>query len=229
MAAVETRAKATVSERRYFSGSATIIGLIVVAGFAPNYLLRLLHHNLTLLVNLHGFVMTVWVALFLTQTLLVARHRIDLHRGLGRSGAVLVALVPLIGVPVLVNAAIRQAHGNDVRFCWMLVAFDGVNLVLFAGLAACAIALRRRSDVHKRLMLLATLALLGPAFGRLTAYASGFHGDNDLAVLVLMQAAALACVAIDAVRHRRLHPAFAWAAPLVIAANLLTWMAKMEL
>ena len=48
------------------------------------------------------------------------------------------------------------------------------------GLVGAAILLRHRGDYHKRLMLLATLSLLGPAFGRLTAYAKGLRDDSDI-------------------------------------------------
>ncbi len=152
--------------------------------------------------------------MFVAQTLLVARHRVDLHRRLGLFGAALIVPMLLIGIPVLVNGATRQAHGiHDARFYLMLVAFDGLSLLLFACLAACALLLRHRSDHHKRLMLLAALSLLGPAFGRLTAYANDFRGDDDLAVLLLMLACVVACVGIDVWRCRRWHPVFVWGMP----------------
>jgi ABC-type branched-subunit amino acid transport system permease subunit len=98
--------------------------------------------------------------------LLVAKRRIELHRQLGMFGVGLATLVILVGMPTLVNAAARRSHDvHSVRFLWMLVAFDGIALAVFAGLVAAAIVLRLRGDYHKRLMLLATLSLLGPAFG----------------------------------------------------------------
>jgi hypothetical protein len=92
----------------------------------------------------------------------------------------------------------------------MLAAFDGIALLVFSGLVGAAILLRRRGDYHKRLMLLATLSLLGPAFGRLTAYAKGLRGDSDIGVLLLCAGTVLACAVVDKVRSHRLHPAFFW-------------------
>jgi len=34
------------------------------------------------------------------------------------------------------------------------------------------------------------------------------------------------CVMIDAIRHRRLHPALVWSGALVVAVNLLTYLAQ---
>jgi hypothetical protein len=215
------------SEHRYFSTVAISVTVTVLAGFVPLYTLRLLRHdpNLTLLVHAHGFVMAAWIALFLTQTLLIARRRIDLHRRLGMFGVGLAMLVILVGMPTLVNAAARKSH-NVHRFLWNLAAFDGIALVVFAGLVGAAIVLRRRGDFHKRLMLLATLSLLGPAFGRLTAYAKGLRGDSDIGVLVLCAGTVLACAVVDKVRSHRLHPAFFWGGASVIGMDVATYMAK---
>lgn len=220
------------SEHRYFSIVAFAVTVTVLAGFIPLYTMRLLRHdpNLTLLVHAHGFVMTSWIALFLTQTLLIAKHRIDLHRQLGMFGVGLATLVMLVGVPTLINAAARKSHDvHSPRFLWMLAAFDGIALVVFAGLVSAAILLRWRGDYHKRLMLLATLSLLGPAFGRLTEYAMGFRGNGDLAVLLLCVGAVLACAVVDTLRSHRLHPAFFWGGASVVGMDVVTYLAKVML
>jgi len=219
-----------LSDHRFFSVVAFAVTVTVLAGFIPLYTLRLLHHdpNLTLLVHAHGLVMTSWIAMFLTQTLLIARHRVELHRRLVFFGAGLATLVILVGMPTLVNAAARKSHDvHSARFLWMLIAFDGVALLVFAILVAAAILLRRRGDYHKRLMLLATLGLLGPAFGRLTEYATGFRGNNDFAVLLLCAGTVLACAVVDNIRSHRLHPAFFWGGASVIAMDVATYVAKL--
>lgn len=218
--------------QRYFRITALAVAGIVICGFAPLYTLRLLRHDplLTLLVQAHGLVMMSWIALFVVQTQLIARGRPDLHRKLGPYGAALIVGILAIGVAVLVNAATRKAHGaQGAPFYLRLVAFDGVNLMLFACLAASAVAMRARGDYHKRLMLLATLSLLGPAFGRLTSYANGLRGDNDLAVLLLMLACLGIAASVDLARLRRLHPAWIFGALPVAAADLLTYVAKTRL
>ena len=111
----------------------------------------------------------------------------------------------------------------------MLAAFDGIALVVFSGLVGAAIVLRRRGDYHKRLMLLATLSLLGPTFGRLTAYAKGLRGDSDIGVLLLCAGSVLACAVIDTMRSHRLHPAFFWGGASVIGINAATYVAKIML
>ena len=226
------RAQYTGIPHRYFQITAITITAIISAGFVPLYTLRLLRDDpfLTPLVQAHGLAMVSWIALFLVQTQLIARARAGLHRKFGVFGVALIIAIPTIGIPVLLNAAARRAHGAfGGPFYLRLVAFDGVNLLLFACLAACGVAMRSRSDYHKRLMLLATLSLLGPAFGRLTEYANGLRGGNDLAVLLLMLGCLVACVAVDSLWLHRLHPAWIWGAAPVAAADLLTYVAKAQL
>src|SRR6185295_8939747 len=79
------------------------------------------------------------------------------------------------------------------------------DLGVFIALVAWALLLRRRSDWHKRLMLLATLSLLPPAIARI---ALQFPPAPVLPIAFGGAAAiVLATVVIDSVAQRRLHPA----------------------
>ena len=210
---------------------ALAIALVVVAAFAPIYWLRFSRHdpNLTWLVNLHGLAMLAWIALLITQVSLVRGRKFSLHRRIGTVGAALAVTMMVLGAIVVIHGAERHAHDDSRLFWIMLVAFDGLSLLVFLLLVSAAILLRERSDYHRRLILLATLGLLGPAFGRLTSIVNGFGDDSDSAVLVLMTLPLLAFAVVDVRRLRRLHPATGWGIGLVASANVLTYLAKLAL
>jgi hypothetical protein len=213
--------------RRLFLASALAIAAIMFAGFAKNYYLRawLGTRAITAMVHVHGAVMTAWVALFVTQTLLVARRRTDLHRKLGIIGAFLAIIVVALGVYTIDRSIVRQHLDTGMgAYALTFAAFDGASLLLFGGFVLTALRVRSRPQTHKRLMLMAMISLLPPAFGRFVAYFT--HRHVIIIVLVLMTASVLLCVCIDTVRHRRLHPAFAWGGSLVLASNLLTYLAQ---
>ena len=78
-------------------------------------------------------------------------------------------------------------------------------------LVASAVALRRRTEWHKRLMLLASCAIVVPAIGRLPL--------GPLSGFLVFYACVLVPVMVDSVHHRRLHPAFGCGAPALMATQ----------
>lgn len=211
-------------ERRMYLWFAALMPLIILAGFARTYYLKGFFGNPPLpglLVQLHGLVMTSWVLLFIAQVTLVARRRIRTHQRLGVLGAILAALIVVVGVSTAIAAAARGASPGPPALQFLVIPLG--DMLVFAILVAFALYFRRgRLDVHKRLMLLAAINLLAPAIARipLSFIANGgalaFFGLTDLCIL--------GCVGFDTIRNRRLHPAFLWGTLFIIAAQPLRLM-----
>jgi hypothetical protein len=111
--------------------------------------------------------------LLLAQTTLIAAHRQDVHRRLGVLGAIVAAgvaaisLFLVLGLPARAKAGVFFGETTidpvTVRF---IVWTDLAALAIFVLYVVMALLMRRRSDVHKRLLLLASIAILGPAAAR---------------------------------------------------------------
>lgn len=217
---VAPRVLARTTDRRLFVGAAICIVAIVFAGFARSYFLRPLffHDPLPLLLHIHGGVMFAWFALFFVQACLIETHRVALHRTLGIFGIVLAIAMLILGPYVALHAAARDVHAHNeaAGIDLAILGYDCVIIALFAGFVACAIAMRKRGDFHKRLMLLATLSLLTPAIGRILQVPLPSVLAGDLCVLL--------CVATDIWLHHRLHPVFAIGAPVIIVATYLAYL-----
>lgn len=209
-------------DRRLFVVAALGILVIVFAGFARSYFLKAWFDTppLSLLVHVHGLVMTSWFVLFLVQTCLIETHRVAMHRRLGVFGAALAVAIVLLGPYVAFRAAAREvhAHARSADFFLLVLGYDAVIVALFAGFVACAIVWRKRGDFHKRLMLLATLSLLTPALARLPFW------SGNLQVLWAGDLCVLLCVAVDVRLYRRLHPVFAIGAPSIAVATYLAFV-----
>ncbi len=211
-------------DRRLYIWAAALIPIIVLAGFARTYYLKGFFGNPPLpglLVHLHGLVMTSWVVLFITQVSLVATGRTRAHRRLGIFGAILAAVIVVVGIMTAIAAAARGASPGPPPLQFLVIPLG--DMMVFAVLVGMALSWRRgRLDIHKRLMLLAAVNLLAPAIARipLSFIANGgalaFFGLTDLCILV--------CVGFDTVRNRRLHPAFLWGTLFIIAAQPLRLM-----
>jgi uncharacterized membrane protein YozB (DUF420 family) len=201
-------------DHRFFTGMALATALTAVVGFAPTYYFRGFTEAapLTTLVHLHGALATTWMLLFLTQTSLVSAGRTDLHRRLGVAGMVVAALFVMVGYATAITAARNGVTppGGPPPLGFLAVPLG--TLLSFAVLAAVGLSQRRHRDTHKRLMLLATIALLAPALARFRWFGPGGPpvaiGGTCLFVI--------ACMAYDRAAHGRIHPAFLWGGVLLM-------------
>ena len=153
-------------EHSFFQAMAVLLTVAVIVGFARTYFLAgVFRAKLpNPLIHIHGAVFTCWFLLLLAQSALASLHRVDLHRKLGIAGIVIAALMLPLGILATAEYLVREAAQR-----WILLAavMPIAELTTFSILAAAAFLLRRNPDLHKRLILLATIALMGAAVGRM--------------------------------------------------------------
>jgi len=203
-------------ERRLYTVAALAALLIVFAGFAKTYYLKLAFGTppLTAIQQLHGLVMSSWFVLFLVQVRLVAGGRTDLHRRLGVVGAVIATAMLVVGTTTAIIGARLGHTPGPPPLAFLVVPFG--DMAVFALLVGAGLWFRRRSDFHKRLMLLSCVGILTAAIARIPV--EPFHGAGIPAFFLTTIAIVVACVAYDTIRNRRLHPAFGWGALLIIVS-----------
>lgn len=189
---------------------AAFVALVVLIGFSPTfYLAPAFRVHPTPLHIAHGLVMTAWVAGIVAQSVFAARNRPVTHRRVGYALMAVALLVPLLIVPLSLSAAKTGGLGGLVKEKPSFeLAIDLGQLFAFVGTAWVGIALRRRRDVHWRLMLLSCLVMLNPALARIPLLADAAPG---LLVVLL-----IAFVVSDTLRNRRMHPALAIAVPVLV-------------
>lgn len=210
-------------ERLFYVGMAAAILITVFAGFSRSYFLKAQFGTppLSLLLHVHGLVFTSWILLFLAQTTLVAARRTDIHRRLGVFGGVLAALLLILGTA---TAIIRVKAGSAPVPGVPPLAFLAIpffDMVVFAILVGGAFHYRHRANLHKRLMTLATIALLSAPIARLPfefmkVGPPAFFGLTDLFIVAL--------VAYDLVAWKHIHPATLWGGLLIVASQPLRLM-----
>jgi hypothetical protein len=150
-----------VRRRSLFYGGMSLAFIAVTfAGFARTYYLRPLFHPAPLqpLLHVHGFVFTSWIVLMFAQTSLVAAGRTDIHRRLGIAGGVLAAAMVVIGA----ITGIVRTPPTDLAFLTVPLG----DMFVFAVLVSSALWFRRRIDIHKRLMTIATIGILPAPLSR---------------------------------------------------------------
>jgi hypothetical protein len=175
----------------------------VFVSFAPSFYLRpTTKPALTLRVVAHGTLFSSWFVLLLVQTTLAATGRIRFHRRLGFVAACL-ALVMVLTGPVMAVGLARRGEPAGDPLAFMLIIL--VDLLFFAIFVGAAIYYRRQPEVHKRLMVLATISILPPGVSRWPIAVR--HMAVIPAVVLLFLAAALA---FDIWTRRRVHSTTVW-------------------
>lgn len=210
------------SERRFFSVMALALLAATFIGFAPTYYLSSYFHApaLTPLVHLHGVVYSAWVLLFVAQTGLIAVNRRDVHRLTGLAGAVLALAVLVVGVIVAIEAA-RLGSGPPDRHQPSFLVYPLTNMLMFAGLIGGALWWRERGDIHKRLMLLATMGLVITPLARISRMVGLPFDPPAIGGMLLSDAFLAALVAFDVSRRGKLHPATLWGGGIYLLSQPL--------
>jgi hypothetical protein len=206
------------SERIFYTGMSLVMAAVVFAGFAQTYFLRSYFQPqpLPVLVRLHGLVFTAWIVLFIAQTALVAARRTDVHRRLGWAGPALAAAIVIVAWFTSLTAVRHAVLVGDAEAARAFFAIPISDIIVFSTLVGAAIVYRRESATHKRLMLLATLAILDAAVQRWPLH---FIQTTKWGYYVTLDAMVLAVVACDTMSHRRLAPSYAWGGMLLIGSH----------
>lgn len=215
----ELRRGTISAEHRFFMISAWVMAAVIVAGFSTSLLLGRSTFAVPSIFHVHAFFFFGWVALYVTQTSLVAGNNVALHRRLGWLAVGWVPIMLVLASAVTIVSV--RAHGGPPFFDTNEFLFQNiVGIVFFAAMAGAAIAMRRRTAWHRRLMFWAMASLTGPGLGRLLP-APFFI---PWAWWVIQSFAALFPIAgmiFDYRRNGRVHPAWWWGLALFFGTQIL--------
>lgn len=222
-----------IRRSRFFGVIALALVIFTFAGFSRTYYFRWLTElpPMSVLVHLHGLVFTAWAVLFVVQTRLVARHRVDLHMKFGMVGVGIAVLVVVIGFfTVAGRAAVPRIHPSGLSPSQFTVV-GMTSLTLFAGFLTLGLLNRKRPEYHKRYMVLAMIAAITPPSSRILTM-MGLREYFNLLVPIMPTAFIVWCLARDWMRQRLVHPVFAvgglvlvLAWPLRLAVGFSDWYA----
>jgi hypothetical protein len=210
---------AVVIRSRFYPQIALLLALLVIVGFSRSYYFRFLTDlpPMVTLVHLHAIVFTGWLVLFAVQTRLIAAHRVQLHMRLGLAGVVLAVCIVALGVATAFHSAavprIRPSGLSPQQF----VVIPLTSITLFAAFVGLGVALRWRAGAHKRLMVLAMIAVLGPAIGRILILLD----VRTLASVIQPLVAAVFiswCLLHDWRKNHVVHPVFAVGGFVIVAS-----------
>ncbi len=202
-------------EKYFYLCMSLLIAAVVAYGFSGTVDKKLIHANpqRPILLWVHAILFSSWVAFYITQSVLVRIRKVKLHRTLGWAGVALGSSMLVVGPWVAVVMArfdTSQLHRVNRDAFLIVPLFDMVSFAICFGLG---ILWRRRPERHRRLLLVATCALTGAAFGRIPIMHAplSFYGGIDGLILL----GPLRDLAIS----RRIHTVYLIAIPLLVAGQ----------
>ena len=209
--------------RKLAVGIASAMFVVNFVGFGPTFFLRPLFDAppIPLYLYLHGVIGTAWFALVVVQAVLIANRQFARHRQLGWLGVGLAVAIVCLGVYTSTHMVPRNAAAHpplsaaDIELYSLVTANDLAGFVVFPTLVGLAIYFRRRTDIHVRLMLIATLEILGPAVARMGSWG----GVYPTITFIVMFGLLAALVVHDLWTRRRIHLATVFGMVFLIGVN----------
>ena len=156
----------SMNESRGFLIFHSAILAIVLIGFGRSYYLRdwFLVRPLDIPLRIHGLFLTCWFVATVVQSYLAYSGRGSLHRKVAWLAgiAALGVVISATWINTRLALEIRSPQEPENAFIWS----NYMSLAVFVALFATALFKRREAQKHRRLMLLASIAIVGPAFAR---------------------------------------------------------------
>ncbi len=205
-----TGPKGLIDKYFYFAMS-LLIAAIVVSGFRLTVNANLLHPSIPrpLILWFHAAAFTGWVGFFIFQSALVRTHNVKWHRFFGWFGAALGAVMVPLGITTSIvmgrfDTTAEHIPGADA---FLIVPF--FDMLAFGIFFSLAILWRRKPELHRRLLFIATCGLLDAAFGRYEFVFNNHLYFPFLDVVILLG------VLRDLLVNRRVHKVYTTALPVL--------------
>jgi len=207
------------AERNFFRAMATVISVIIVAGFAFNLAMGRSTFAVPITYHIHAFVFFGWVALYLSQNWLIAANNIALHRTLGKLAYAWVPAMVVMGFVIMITSL--QRTGGPFFFDQNEFLFsNSMLLVLFGAMVFTALRRRRYTGWHRRLMLSAMSILTGPGLGRLLPMPLFIPNAWRIMMVITLVFPVIGMIA-DKRRLGRVHPAYYWGVGAIIVVQVI--------
>lgn len=208
---------------RFFLGVAVYALLVSLVGFARTFFLPLATGQGAFhwVVMLHGAAFFAWMLLFTTQAALVPAGRWRFHRQLGLASVPLALL--MVASCIAVGAMLARAELAGRAENGGIDGFVGVvgAMLVFSLLYVAALLQRQRPEVHKRLMFLAMVAILWPAWFRFRHYFPDVPRPEITFGLLASDAVIAVAMLRDRLRFGRVHPVLLWVGTALFLEHVL--------
>ena len=196
---------------------------VVLAGFSKTFIVPVSNRRFSApgIIFTHGAFAFSWVLLFIIQTSLIHREKYRTHMFLGTIGILVAAGTALTMLPAGMYAAdkeLKQGLG-ETAISGILGVFTSATI--FFAIVSAGVLNRKNAATHKRLMLLATIVVLWPAWFRFRHYFPSVPRPDIWFAVVLADSLIIVSCIWDKLTNGRVHPVFKYVGSFVIVEHIL--------
>lgn len=234
-------------DNNFFLFLMILIWIVIISGFGYDLLTvqKARGFKFPLIIHFHAAAFVGWLVLLTVQLALIRKANYKLHKKLGIAGAYLAGIMVVLGLAAaLISESVKfGTPAADTAF----IAIMFCDILYFGIVAGAGLYLRKSPAAHKRLLLIATIAITDAGFGRsfsliysrmfgpyywtLKSFAEGFWpyvSFQMFGTLFLM----LLLGAYDLYTRKRLHPVYIYSVALYLVLYITagwlyfspTWM-----
>lgn len=201
-------------------GTAGILAVLI--GFLTTYIIPVIRGTFDgpAIIHIHGFFAFSWIALFLIQSYLIKSRKTKVHMRIGFAGMFIALGVFLTIIPAglfQVEKGLAKGQGDSAVSNIIGVV---TSALMFLSFVAAGFVYRKKPKIHKRLMLLATIVLLWPAWFRFRHYFPSVPRPDIWFAVVLADSLIIISWIADKRAQGKIHPVLFYGGLFVIAEHI---------
>jgi hypothetical protein len=203
-------------DKYFYLAMSLVAAAVVVAGFGRTVDRGLLHAAPPRpgLLWFHAAAFSSWVIFYILQSLLVRTRNVKVHRSLGWFGAALGTAMIVLGTAtgiVMAQFETHTLHESGANAFLIVPLFDMVAFAVYFGLG---VLWRKKPELHRRLMFIATCGLLVAALARIPLIGEHFPAYYAVDMLIVLG------MLRDLLVTRRVHKVYLVSLPILIACHV---------
>jgi hypothetical protein len=203
-------------DKYFYFVMSLLMAAIVVTGFGRTFDHVMIHPAVPApaILWVHATAFSGWVLFFILQSALVRMRNVRWHRFFGWFGAGLGAFMIPLGIATAIVMTRFEIYRLHMVGVYAMLIARTIDMACFTVLLALAIAQRKKPELHRRLLFIATCVLLSAAFGRFP-----YLGTHLGLPFVAEDALILLGVLRDLVVNRRVHRVYLIALPVLVVCQ----------
>lgn len=213
----------TKGKLTFFTAMAFVGIAAVLIGFLKTFIIPVLSGTKTwpFPIYLHASFAFSWLLIFLTQSILIQNRKYETHIAIGKWATIVAPGACISSIPAALYQCKRELGEGAGQIAISSFLGSLTSGCIFLFLVAFAVGYRKRPQIHKRLMLLATIILIWPAWFRWRHYFPSVQRPDIWFAVVLSDSLIIVAFIWDWLKNKSIHSSLLFTGLFLIAEHCM--------